>query len=64
MGKIIKQGLRHSPPNYVHTPVLVFGIVFSIRRPKCHGGREAREGHGTQDRDMPFFLRIILFPDI
>lgn len=37
MGKIMKPALRH-PPNSDHTPVLVFVIVFSIRRAKYHGG--------------------------
>ena len=65
MGRIIKPGLR-LPPDYVHASVLAFGIVFSIRILKYHGRREAREGNGTQARDMPSFLseNCFLFPDI
>ena len=63
MGKIIKPGLKHLP-NYVHTPLLVFVIVFSIRRAKYHGGNEAREGDGTQDRDTAFSENCSFFPDI
>ena len=65
MGKTIKPGLRCTP-NYIHTSVLILGIIFSIRKIKVTWQKRGSGGWWTQDRDMASFLcdNCSLFPDI